>query len=155
MPDDLQAELKQKKPFPRVTAEALLSVLRTAAVLEHQLTDAVKPYGITHTQYNVLRILRGAGVHGLCGREVAQRMVSRVPDVSRLLDRMEETGLIGRERDPDDRRNVTARITRKGLTMLEHATPQLEVVERARFGRIQTGRLQQLIEVLTTIRGNR
>lgn len=154
MSNDLQAELKQKKPFPRVTAEALLSVLRTAAVVEHEMTESLKPYGITHTQYNVLRILRGAGNKGLCGREVAERMVSRVPDVSRLLDRMEDTGLISRERDPDDRRHVTARITRKGLAMIEQATPQLEVVERARFGQVHAGRLQELIEVLTTVRGN-
>jgi len=154
MPDTLQAELKQRKPFPRVTAEALVSVLRTAAVLDHQMTEALKPYGITHTQYNVLRILRGAGVDGLCGREVAGRMVSRVPDVSRLLDRMEETGLISRERDPDDRRHVTARITRKGLAVLEQATPQLEAVERARFGQVHDGQLRQLIEVLTSVRGN-
>ncbi len=154
MPDNLQAELKQKKPFPRVTAEALVSVLRTAAVLDHQMTEALKPYGITHTQYNVLRILRGAGTNGLCGREVAERMVSRVPDVSRLLDRMEETGLISRERDPGDRRHVTARITRKGLAVLEQSTPQLEAVERARFGQVNTGWLQQLIEVLTAVRGN-
>jgi DNA-binding MarR family transcriptional regulator len=154
MANNLQAEIKQTKPFPRVTAEALLSVLRTAAVLEHQLTEALKPYGITHTQYNVLRILRGAGANGLCGREVGERMVSRVPDVSRLLDRMEETGLISRERDPADRRHVTARITRKGLTLLEEATPELEVVERARAGKIPTGQLQQLIEVLSTVRGN-
>jgi DNA-binding MarR family transcriptional regulator len=151
---DLQTELKQRKPFPSVGAEALLSVLRTAALLEHQLTEALKPYGITHTQYNVLRILRGAGVEGLCGREVAERMVSRVPDVSRLLDRMEETGLISRERDPGDRRHVTARITRKGLAMLEQATPQLQAVERARVGQVPTARLQQLIEVLNTVRGN-
>lgn len=151
---NLQAELKQKKPFPSVAAEALLSVLRTAAVLEHQLTETLKPHGITHTQYNVLRILRGAGAEGLCGREIAERMVSRVPDVSRLLDRMEEAELISRERDPGDRRHVTARITRKGLAILEQATPQLEVVESARVGRIPTGRLQQLIEVLSAVRGN-
>jgi len=154
MSQNLQAELKQKKPFPRVTAEALLSVLRTAAVLEHQLTEALKPYGITHTQYNVLRILRGAGAEGLCGREVGARMVSRVPDVSRLLDRMEETGLITRERDPGDRRHVTARISRKGLALLAQATPELEVVEQARAGQIATGQLQQLIEVLGAVRGN-
>jgi len=154
MANNLQAELKQSKPFPRVTAEALLSVLRTAAVLEHQLTEALKPYRLTHTQYNVLRILRGAGANGLCGREVGERMVSRVPDVPRLLDRMEETGLINRERDPDDRRHVTARITRKGLTMLKQVTPELEAVERARAGGIPTGQLQQLIEVLSTVRGN-
>jgi len=154
MPSNLQAELKQRKPFSSVGAEALLSVLRTAAVLEHQLTEVLKPYGITHTQYNVLRILRGAGVEGLCGREVAERMVSRVPDVSRLLDRMEEAGLLSRERDPGDRRHVTARITRKGLAVLEQATPQLEAVERARVGQVPTGRLQQLIEVLSTVRRN-
>lgn len=154
MSENLQAELRQKKPFTRVTAEALLSVLRTAAVLEHQLTEALKPYRITHTQYNVLRILRGAGADGLCGREVGARMVSRVPDVSRLLERMEETGLITRERDPGDRRHVTARISRKGLAMLDQATPEIEAVERTRAGQIPTGQLQQLIEVLNTVRGN-
>ena len=154
MADNLQAELKQSKPFPSVAAEALLSVLRTATVLEHQMTEALKPYGITHTQYNVLRILRGAGDSGLCGREVGERMVSRVPDVSRLLDRMEDAELISRERDPEDRRHVTARITRKGLAMLEKATPQLDAVGRARVGQVSAGRLQQLIEVLTAVRGN-
>ena len=154
MTTDLQTDLKQKKPFPRISAEALVSVLRTAAVLDHQLTDVLKPFGITHTQYNVLRILRGAGAAGLCGREVAERMVSRVPDVSRLLDRMEDTDLISRERDPGDRRHVTARISRKGLAMLEEATPRLEAVERARFGQLPAGRLQQLLEVLTAVRGN-
>ena len=154
MPDNLQTELKQSKPFPNVAAEALLSVLRTASVLEHQLTEVLKSYGITHTQYNVLRILRGAGDSGLCGREVGERMVSRVPDVSRLLDRMEDAELISRERDPEDRRHVTARITRKGLAMLEKATPQLDAVGRARVGQVPAGRLQQLIEVLTAVRGN-
>lgn len=154
MTTDLQTELKQKKPFPRIGAEALVSILRTAAVLDHQLTDALKPFGITHTQYNVLRILRGAGAAGLCGREVAERMVSPVPDVSRLLDRMEDTDLISRERDSEDRRHVTARISRKGLAMLEEATPRLEAVERARFGQLPAGRLQQLLEVLAAVRGN-
>ena len=154
MADNLQAELKQTKPFPNAAAEALLSVLRTASVLEHQMNETLKPYGITHTQYNVLRILRGAGDSGLCGREVGERMVSRVPDVSRLLDRMEEAELISRERDPGDRRHVTARITRKGLAMLEQVTPQLEAVGRARVGQVPTARLRQLIEVLNTVRGN-
>ena len=154
MADNLQAELKQTKPFPNAAAEALLSVLRTASVLEHQMNEKLKPYGMTHTQYNVLRILRGAGESGLCGREVGERMVSRVPDVSRLLDRMEEAELISRERDPGDRRHVTARITRKGLAMLEQVTPQLEAVGRARVGQVPTARLRQLIEVLNTVRGN-
>src|SRR5437867_5889690 len=107
MPGRLQTEIKQNQPFPHPTAEALLGILRTAAVLEHHLGEGLKPYGITTTQYNVLRILRGAGRNGLCGREVAERLVSRVPDVSRLLDRTEDLGLIKRERDPEDKRHVT------------------------------------------------
>jgi DNA-binding MarR family transcriptional regulator len=153
MPNDLQAEIKQGKPFPSRTAEALLSVLRTAAVLDHHLSEVLKPYGITSTQYNVLRILRGAGSTGLCGREVAERLVSKVPDISRLLDRMEEMQVIDRERDPADRRHVTARISPKGLSVLEQATPQLEVVERTRFAGLKPERLKLLIEVLAQIRG--
>jgi hypothetical protein len=100
MSKKLQAEIKQSRPFPRPSAEAFLSIVRTAAVLEHQIGEVLRPHGITSTQYNVLRILRGAGARGLCGREIAERLVSRVPDVSRLLDRMEELGLLTRERDP-------------------------------------------------------
>lgn len=152
MPDRLRAELKQTKPFPRRSAEALLSVLRTAAILEHQMGEALKPYGITTTQYNVLRIMRGAGKTGLCGREVGERMVSSVPDVSRLLDRMAEMGLIERERDGADRRHVTARITPKGLDVVAQATPRLEAVERARFGHIGADRLDTVIDALGDVR---
>jgi DNA-binding MarR family transcriptional regulator len=149
---NLQAEIKQTKPFASPVDEALLSVLRTAAVLEHHLSEALKPHGITHTQYNVLRILRGARSAGLCGREVGERLVSRVPDISRLLDRMEEMQLIDRERDPGDRRHVTARISSKGLRMLEQTTPELVAVERARFAGLEPGRVKLLIEVLAQIR---
>jgi DNA-binding MarR family transcriptional regulator len=152
MPSRLQAELKQTKPFPRRSSEALLSVLRTAAVLEHQLNEALRPYGITDLQYNVLRILRGAGPDGWCGREISERLVSKVPDVSRLLDRMEGMQLIRRERDETDRRHVTARITPKGLRVLDEATVQLEAFERERFGDFDAGVLQQLIDGLADLR---
>ena len=152
MPNQLQAEIKQGKPFQSPSAEALLSVLRTAAMLEHHLSEVLKPYGITHTQYNVLRILRGAGSAGLCGREVGERLVSRVPDIPRLLDRMEEMQLIDRERDPADRRHVTARISAKGLKVLKQATPDLDVVERTRFAGLDPGRVKLLIEALAQVR---
>jgi DNA-binding MarR family transcriptional regulator len=155
MPSQLQAEIKQGKPFPSPSAEAFLSVLRTAAMLEHHLSEVLKPYGVTHTQYNVLRILRGAGSGGLCGREVAERLVSRVPDISRLLDRMEAMHLVERERDPADRRNVTARISAKGLNVLKRATPELEVVERTRFAGLEPERVKLLIEALAQIRERR
>ena len=153
MPSRLQAEIKQTRPFPRRSAEAFLSILRTAAVLDHHLGETLKPFGITPTQHNVLRILRGAGAKGLCGREVAERLVARVPDVPRLLDRLETMQLITRARDQDDRRHVTARITRKGLALLEEVTPRLEAVERARMGGLSQRRLAGLIQGLDAIRG--
>jgi len=152
MASRLQAEIKQSKPFPRRSSEALLSVMRTAALLAHRLNEILRPFGITELQYNVLRILRGAGREGLCGREIAERLVSQVPDVSRLLDRMESMQLLRRERDATDRRHVTARITPKGLRLLDETTPQLEVFERERFGTFDTDRLQQIIDGLADVR---
>jgi DNA-binding MarR family transcriptional regulator len=151
----LQDEIKQSKPFPRATAEAFLGILRTAAVLEHHLAEVLKPYGLTSTQYNVLRILRGAGRAGMCGRDIGERLISRVPDISRLLDRMEDMKLIHRERDPKDRRQVTARITPKGLEILERATPELEVVESTRLAGIDPTSLKALITTLDAVRARR
>jgi DNA-binding MarR family transcriptional regulator len=152
MTSGLQAELKQTKPFPRRSSEALLSILRTAALLEHQLNEVLRPHGITDLQYNVLRILRGAGPDGWCGREISERLVSKVPDVSRLLDRMEGMQLIRRERDETDRRHVTARITPKGLRVLDEATVPLEAFERERFSHFDAAVLQHLIDGLAEVR---
>jgi DNA-binding MarR family transcriptional regulator len=152
MAEKLQSEIKQSKPFPRASAEAFLSILRTAALLEHQIGEVLRPHGITTTQYNVLRILKGAGSQGLCGREIAERLVSRVPDVSRLLDRMEELGLLTRKRDSEDRRHVTARITNQGLKIIEKATPDLEAVESSRFRNLPAESVQSLIETLDDVR---
>ncbi len=148
----LQAEIKQTKPFPRRSSEALLSVMRTAALLEHQINEILRPFGLTELQYNVLRILRGAGPEGLCGREISERVVSKVPDVSRLLDRMEAMQLLRRERDATDRRHVAARITPKGLRLLDESSPALARFERERFGHVDSERLQQIIDGLADIR---
>src|SRR5215207_6676118 len=119
MPSKLQAEIKQGKPFATVEQEAILGLLRTAALVNHAMDETLRPFGLTGTQYNVLRILHGAGKDGLCGREIGERMITRVPDIPRLLDRMEKSGLISRVRDREDRRHVTARITPKGDEVLE------------------------------------
>src|SRR5918911_521143 len=139
MPSRLQAELKQTKPFASRESEAALGLLRTAAIFEHAQQEALRPFGITGTQYNVLRILRGAGEAGLCGREVGERMITRVPDIPRLLERMEEAGLISRERDTDDRRHVIARITTAGLRVIDEVTPVLTAVEKRFFGQLGDG----------------
>jgi DNA-binding MarR family transcriptional regulator len=152
MTSRLLAELKQTKPFPRPGQEALVSILRTAAVLEHEINDVLKPFELTSTQYNVLRILRGAGSTGLCGREIGERLVTQVPDVPRLLDRMTDAGLIARERDPADRRHVTARITPKGLRLLDDAQPALESIERRRIGSLRPDEVQALLRHLEVVR---
>jgi DNA-binding MarR family transcriptional regulator len=152
MATHLKDEIKQTTPFERRSDEALLSILRTATVLEHGSNELLRPFGITMTQYNVLRILRGAGARGLCGREVGERLISRVPDVSRLVDRMAEMGLLAKERDTADRRHVTARITPKGRRVLAQATPTLERYGRERVERLSPPSIAALVKTLEAIR---
>jgi DNA-binding MarR family transcriptional regulator len=152
MPSHLQDEIKQTKPFARRSDEALLSILRTATVLEHGSNEILRAHGITTTQYNVLRILRGAGSAGLCGREIGERLVSTVPDVSRLLDRMEQMDLLAKERDPADRRHVTARITAKGRRILTASTPALTKFSRGRVERLSARTIEALVEAMEKIR---
>jgi DNA-binding MarR family transcriptional regulator len=151
----LQHEIKQTRPFARAESEAMVGILRTAAVLDHAVNEALKPHGLTATQHNVLRILRGAGAEGLCGREVGERLIARVPDVSRLLDRMVETGLVARERDTGDRRHVTARITAAGLALLDRVDPVIAALEARYTGRLPAVALTGLIDALDAIRAGR
>jgi len=148
----LLAEIKQTKPFPRPGQEALVSILRTAAVLEYEINEALKPFDLTSTQYNVLRILRGAEPNGLCGREVGERLITPLPDVPRLLDRMTEAGLVARKRDPEDRRHVTARITPRGLRLLDEVQPAMEAIERKRTRALGRDQIQALLEHLDLVR---
>jgi DNA-binding MarR family transcriptional regulator len=149
---DLRAELKQKKPFGSLREEAALSIMRTAAEIEHGGETVLKPCGITATQYNVLRILRGAEPAGLCRAEISDRLIRRVPDVTRLLDRLEDMHLIERSRGGDDRRYVTTRITREGLKLLDDLQPTVEGLHRAQLGHMSDAQLKSLIELLGAVR---
>ena len=113
-PIGLQAELRQTKSFPSLHAEAFLNVVRTSAQLQHALHLKLKPYSITETQYNSLRILRGAGSMGLTCAEIAERLVSQDPDITRLVERLQRQGLVRRERGEKDRRVVLTKITARG-----------------------------------------
>lgn len=116
----LRQAIKQQTPFRSLEQEVFLEVLRTGHALVQDLVELLKPYGLTQPQYNVLRILRGAGPAGLPTGEVGDRMVaSREPDVTRLLVRMEKCGLVKRERPPENRRFVNVRITGQGLEVLK------------------------------------
>ena len=148
----LQEELKQSKPFATLEQEALLSIERTAAILNHSVADALRPYGITPTQYNVLRILRGAGEPGLCRNEVRDRLVAQVPDVTRLLDRMEEMGFVDRERASEDRRMVYTRITRKAIQLLARIDDPVTRLHQRQLGHLGAAKLRTLVRLLAEAR---
>ena len=152
MASQLQAELKQTRPFKSLEEEALLSIERTAAVLEHAFEGALKPHRLTATQYNVLRILRGSEPHGLCRSEIGQRLVRQVPDVTRLLDRLEEAKLIMRQRGGEDRRYVVTRITKSGLHLLDQVQHRIEEIHREQLGHLDEGQLRRLISLLAAVR---
>jgi len=152
MTRDLRTEIKQTRPFSSLEQEAYLSLGRTWAGLEHQLAEALKPYGVTPTQYNVLRILRGAGEQGLCRSEIMDRMIARVPDGTRLLDRMESAGLIERSRDAEDRRFVTSWITEEGLRVAGAAEESVQALHGRQFDSLAAEDLRQLVRILEKAR---
>jgi DNA-binding MarR family transcriptional regulator len=152
MTTTLRDEIKQTRPFASLEQEAHLSIERTAAILGHAVAEVLKPYGITRTQYNALRILRGAGPAGLCRNEVRERLVAQVPDATRLLDRMEAAGLIRRERSAEDRRFVTTRITDEGLRVVAELDAPIDELHRRRLGVLSQDELQSLIGLLARLR---
>ena len=152
MSPTLQSELRQRRPFSSLEQEASLSIRRTSALLEHATAEALKPHGITPTQYNALRILRGAEPEGLCRNEVRDRLVARVPDATRLLERLEEMALITRAREGDDRRYVRSRITRRGLDLLAALDGETEQLHRRHLGHLGERKLRALVDLLAEAR---
>lgn len=152
MTQTLQAELKQKKPWPSLEQEATISIARTAALIEHATTEELRNYRLTPTQYNALRILRGSEPEGLCRNEVRDRLIARVPDATRLLERLEEMKLVTRAREGDDRRYVRARITRKGLELLAELDPVVDALHRRHLGHLGQGKLRTLVDLLAEAR---
>lgn len=152
MPTTLQSELRQRKPFSSLEQEASLSIARSAALLEHASSETLKPHGLTPTQYNALRILRGAEPEGLCRNEVRDRLIARVPDATRLLERLEEVGLVVRAREGDDRRFVRTRITRAGLELLATLDPVVQRLHRRQLGHLGERKLRLLVDLLAEAR---
>ncbi len=152
MTPSLQTEIRQRKPFASLEQEASLSISRSAALLEHAAAEALKPHGLTPTQYNALRILRGSEPEGLCRNEVRDRLIARVPDATRLLERLEEMALVVRAREGDDRRFVRARITRAGLDLLATLDPVVEQLHRRQLGHLGERKLRALVDLLAETR---
>ena len=152
MPNDLLDELRQRRPFTSLAHEAHLSVSRTEAVLQEGLDRVLKPHGVSGAQYNVLRILRGAGDEGLCRHEIRDRLLTRMPDVTRLLDRMEHAGWVVRERDAADRRLVTTRLSVRGRELVDALDAPVAAEHERRLGHLGESRLRALVDLLADVR---
>jgi DNA-binding MarR family transcriptional regulator len=148
----LRDEIKQGRPFTNPEVEAYLNLLRTSDALVRGVERALKPSGLTQSQYNVLRILRGAGLGGLVCRELSERMVARDPDITRLLDRLEARGLVTRMRDRRDRRAITVRITAEGIRLADRLDRPIATLHRRQLSHMGTGRVRQLIRLLEEAR---
>ena len=154
MAGKLKNEIKQTKPFASAQEEVVLSMMRTADQLAVPMTEVLREANLSLSQYNVLRILRGADADGLPCGEISERMVRRDPDLTRLLDRLETRGLVTRSRGTTDRRVVRASISNEGLRLLESLDEKMDATVRRTLSHMPKARLKALCELLEEARAN-
>ena len=148
----LQSEIQQSKPFRSLGHEAILGLFRTADILRRDAARAIEPAGITYQQYNVLRILRGAGTEGLPTLAIADRMIERAPGITRLIDRLAEKGLVCRKRVVGDRRRVQCQITERGLELLGSLDSRIDASDKDLLSMLSSAEKERLILLLDRIR---
>jgi DNA-binding MarR family transcriptional regulator len=148
----LQVEIKQKAPFSSIEQEVYLNLLRTGDAVSQRVEKLLRASGLSGTQYNVLRILRGVGRHGHTCGETGERMVTHDPDITRLLDRLEKRKLITRTRNTRDRRVVTTRITSEGLRLLRSLDKPVAELHRSLYRHMPQRDLRKLSSLLEKVR---
>ena len=149
----LQRELKKKRPFDLPEQEAAIQILRTNDQLQNRLGRFFRGYGLTSSQYNVLRILRGEG-KPLPSLEIAERMIQVVPAITGLIDRLEKQGLVERKRCEEDRRIVYVELTTKAGKLLEQIDSPLNALHKALLGHLTRTELNELSRLLEKARAN-
>lgn len=150
----LRDEIRQSKPFDSAAQEAILALYRTSDMLRRRFSQLVEPHGISLQQYNVLRILRGAGKTGTPTLDIADRMIEMTPGVTRLLDKLESKHLVRRERCPEDRRQVLCWITPQGLRLLAALDAPMAAAGATFMEPLATGEQRALINALAKLRGH-
>jgi DNA-binding MarR family transcriptional regulator len=148
----VERDIKQTRPFPSQGQEAAVALLLTADVVRRAMGAAVEPHGITVQQYNVLRILRGAGAEGLPTLEIVERMIEQTPGITRLIDRLESKKLVSRQRCPNDRRRVFCRITPAGTALLAKLDAPVRAAADIATRNVNPRQLAQLIQSLDRMR---
>ena len=150
---NVDGEAKQKFPAHSRQQDALLSILRTANYLNRFCSPVFAEHGITSQQFNVLRILRGAGLEGLPTLDIAERMIEQAPGITRLLDRLERKKLVRRERPSDNRRQVLCYITKSGLDLLKELDTPVKSHGNQVLHRLHESEIEELIRLLALVRG--
>ncbi len=137
--------------FASLEHHVFLSLQHLVAAFVQDASEVLKPAGLSGAQYNVLRILRGGGESGMACGEIADRLISRDPDMTRLLDKLDALGLISRSRESDDRRVVTTRITDNGLAMLAELDLPMNALHKRQLGHLGKAKLTQLLALLDDV----
>jgi DNA-binding MarR family transcriptional regulator len=148
----LKAEIEQERPFSSLEEEALLNVMRTSDCLHRAFQRSTRKWGVTSTQYNVLRILRGAQPLGLTCSAIGSRMITADPDITRLLARLKGIKLIRQQRDKRDRRVVWTQISEIGLALLREMDPVIERTPAELLGHLDRTELAELVRLLEAAR---
>jgi len=148
----LKLEIVQEPPFASVEEEALLNVMRSSDCLHRAFHQKTRQWGVTSTQYNVLRILRGSQPHGLTCSAIGHRMITAEPDITRLLARMKALKWIKQERDTKDRRVVWTHISKAGLALLNEMDPVILAAPGDLLGHLKPEELTELIRLLELAR---
>jgi DNA-binding MarR family transcriptional regulator len=151
-PGRVAEDIQQSKPFRTPHQEAAIALLRTADVVRRRIAAVIEPAGITGQQYNVLRIVRGAGEAGIPTLDIAKRMIERTPGITRLLDRLENRQLVRRERCPSDRRQVLCWITPAGLEVIAQLEKPVTQADKEVIQGLDVAELRHLIDYLDRIR---
>jgi DNA-binding MarR family transcriptional regulator len=151
MTTTLHEDIKRSGPFESAQEEAALNLARAASVLAREMTELFREHGLSEPQYNVLRILRGAGHEGRTCGEIAERMITRDPDVTRLLDRLEKAGLVERERSAADRRVVITRLTAEGRRLTDALDAPVAERTQRRLAGLSDAELRRLSALLVRI----
>lgn len=144
----LGAAIKQTRPFASVEAAVAIALQRLAGRQQDQVVELLRTHGLSLPQFNVLRILRGAGADGLPSGEIGSRMVTRDPDMTRLLDRLEREGMVHRCRAEHDRRVITCRLTMLGRKRVDALDAPVSALHHAQLGHLTRERLVLLLELL-------
>lgn len=153
-PSRLQQEIAQTRPFQSRRQEAFLAILRSADVLRRGAGALLEPFGVTPQQYNVLRILRGAGPEGLPVLAIGVRLIEQTPGMTRLLQRLEAKGWVERRRNTSDRRQVDCHLAPAGAELLARIDPVMEEADRRMLGSLSPAQLDTLISLLDEVRAN-